>query len=197
METICLDDRFVLKQMSKMEIQSFVDLAPNYIVYLSGANRENRPTTLCKIVGAFRIVFKNAQTNAASKQDLLVMENLFYRRNVNRKFDLKGSERNRLVSATEAGLSDCVLLDENLIKSKLFSIRTVRRRLWVRLMHSFTWLNCSDLGEPVVRARPCAERTERGTEEWYSVPCLAAGHGLLAARWYRRWHQSAHRWHNR
>ena len=131
MQTICLDDRFVLKQMSKMEIQSFVDLAPNYIVYLSGANRENRPTTLCKIVGAFRIVFKNAQTNAASKQDLLVMENLFYRRNVNRKFDLKGSERNRLVSATEAGLSDCVLLDENLIKSKrfLFSIRTVRRRL--------------------------------------------------------------------
>ena len=99
MQTICLDDRFVLKQMSKMEIQSFVDLAPNYIVYLSGANRENRPTTHSKIVGAFRIVFKNAQTNAASKQDLLVMENLFYRRNVNRKFDLKGSTYKRKVSS--------------------------------------------------------------------------------------------------
>lgn len=112
-----LDDRFVLKQMSKMEIQSFVDLAPNYMSYTHRAQRENRPTAFCKIVGAFRIVFKNAQTNAASKQDLLVMENLFYKKNVTRKFDLKGSERNRLVSASEAGMSDCVLLDENFVQS--------------------------------------------------------------------------------
>ena len=47
------------------------------------------------------------------------MENLFYQRRVSRKFDLKGSERNRLVSASEAGFNnDCVLLDENFIKSK-------------------------------------------------------------------------------
>ena len=117
--TFCktLDDRFVLKQMSKMEIQSFVDLAPNYISYTQRALRENRPTAFCKIVGAFRIVFKNASTNVASKQDLLVMENLFYRRNVSRKFDLKGSERNRLASASEADVNDCVLLDENFMKS--------------------------------------------------------------------------------
>ena len=100
-----------------MEIQSFVDLAPNYISYTQRALRENRPTAFCKIVGAFRIVFKNASTNVASKQDLLVMENLFYRRNVSRKFDLKGSERNRLASASEADVNDCVLLDENFMKS--------------------------------------------------------------------------------
>ncbi len=100
-----------------MEIQSFVDLAPNYISYTHRAQRENRPTAFCKIVGAFRIVFKNAQTNAASKQDLLVMENLFYKRNVTKKFDLKGSERNRLVSASEAEMNDCVLLDENFVQS--------------------------------------------------------------------------------
>ncbi len=73
------DDRFVLKQMSKMEIQSFEDLGPNYVAYVTAALDENRPTTLCKIVGAFRIVFKNGHTGAASKQDLLVMENLFYK----------------------------------------------------------------------------------------------------------------------
>lgn len=100
-----------------MEIQSFVDLVPNYISYTHRAQRENRPTAFCKIVGAFRIVFKNAQTNVASKQDLLVMENLFYKKNVTRKFDLKGSERNRLVSASEAEMSDCVLLDENFVQS--------------------------------------------------------------------------------
>jgi len=116
--TFCktLDDRFVLKQMSKMEIQSFLDLAPNYIAYTLQANHENRPTAFCKVVGAFRIVFKNTQTNAASKQDLLVMENLFYNRNVTRKFDLKGSERNRFISAAEAEMTDCVLLDENFMK---------------------------------------------------------------------------------
>lgn len=105
-----------------MEIQSFVDLAPNYINYTLRAQRENRPTAFCKIVGAFRIVFKNAQTNVASKQDLLVMENLFYKKNVTRKFDLKGSERNRLVSASEAEMSDCVLLDENFVQSSYLNI---------------------------------------------------------------------------
>lgn len=106
--------------MSKMEIQSFVDLAPNYVSYTQRALKENRPTAFCKILGAYRIVFKNAQTNVASKQDLLVMENLFYNRSVTRKFDLKGSERNRLVSASEAEVNDCVLLDENFIKSNAF-----------------------------------------------------------------------------
>ena len=114
------DDRFVLKQMSKMEIQSFLDLAPNYMAYTLQANRENRPTAFCKIVGAFRIVFKNTQTNAASKQDLLVMENLFYNRNVKRKYDLKGSQRNRLISATEAEMNNCVLLDENFMNSTIY-----------------------------------------------------------------------------
>lgn len=109
--------------MSKMEIQSFIDLAPNYISYTQRAHRDNRPTAFCKILGAFRIVFKNAATNAASKQDLLVMENLFYQRKVSRKFDLKGSERNRLVSTSEAGTNnDCVLLDENFMKSN-FSLQ--------------------------------------------------------------------------
>lgn len=37
-----------------------------------------RPTALAKIVGAFRIGFRNNQTNNDLKQDLLVMENLFY-----------------------------------------------------------------------------------------------------------------------
>jgi len=103
-----------------MEIQSFLDLAPNYMAYTLQANRENRPTAFCKIVGAFRIVFKNTQTNAASKQDLLVMENLFYNRNVKRKYDLKGSQRNRLISATEAEMNNCVLLDENFMNSTIY-----------------------------------------------------------------------------
>ena len=41
-----------------------------------------RPSALAKIVGVYRIGFRNQQTNNAMKQDLLVVENLFYNRNI-------------------------------------------------------------------------------------------------------------------
>lgn len=31
------DDRFILKQMPKLEVQSFLDFAPNYFTYITGA----------------------------------------------------------------------------------------------------------------------------------------------------------------
>lgn len=164
--------------MSKMEIQSFVDLAPNYINYTLRALRENRPTSFCKIVGAFRIVFKNAQTNAASKQDLLVMENLFYKKNVTRKFDLKGSERNRLVSASEAGLNDCVLLDENFVQSRFYHIETFFLNFYYPPNHAFLFIY-SDMGEPTLRQKLFSERPEQSSKCGYSVSRLPTRDGLL------------------
>ena len=37
-------------------------------------------TVLAKILGVYRIGYRNSQTNATLKQDLLVIENLFYDR---------------------------------------------------------------------------------------------------------------------
>lgn len=113
-----LDDRFVIKQMSKFEIQSFLDFAPNYFEYMKTAFIEKKPTVLAKIVGVYRICFKNSQTNAGSKMDILIMENLFYERTISQKFDLKGSIRNRLANVTGKEQEDLVLLDENLVNSK-------------------------------------------------------------------------------
>ncbi|XP_055924397.1 1-phosphatidylinositol 3-phosphate 5-kinase-like [Argiope bruennichi] len=110
------DDRFILKQMPRLELQSFMDLAPAYFQYLNKSYLEQKPTLLAKIVGIFRIGFKNTTTNAATKMDLLVMENLFYNRNITRKYDLKGSIRNRLVNTNGDQEEDIVLLDENLLK---------------------------------------------------------------------------------
>lgn len=45
------------------------------------------------------------------------MENLFYNCDISNKFDLKGSDRNRLVDPTNQN-GEIVLLDENLIQSK-------------------------------------------------------------------------------
>ncbi|KAM7283540.1 putative FYVE finger-containing phosphoinositide kinase, fyv1 [Ixodes scapularis] len=111
------DDRFILKQMSRYEVQSFLEFAPLYFQYVSGACTDRQPTVLAKIVGVFRIGYKNSATNAASKLDLLVMENLFYKRNIAQKFDLKGSVRNRLVNTRSQTEGDVVLLDENLLKT--------------------------------------------------------------------------------
>lgn len=45
------------------------------------------------------------------------MENLFYECQITNKFDLKGSDRNRLVDPSNQN-GEIVLLDENLIQSK-------------------------------------------------------------------------------
>ncbi|CAB1328640.1 unnamed protein product, partial [Coregonus sp. 'balchen'] len=67
------DDRFILKQMPRLEVQSFLDFAPHYFTYITGAVQQ-------KILGVYRIGYKNSQNNSEKKLDLLVMENLFYGR---------------------------------------------------------------------------------------------------------------------
>ncbi|XP_038644610.1 1-phosphatidylinositol 3-phosphate 5-kinase isoform X7 [Scyliorhinus canicula] len=111
------DDRFILKQMPRLEVQSFLDFAPHYFNYITTAVQQKRPTALAKILGVYRIGYKNSQNNTEKKLDLLVMENLFYGRKMAQVFDLKGSLRNRNVK-TETGKETCdvVLLDENLLK---------------------------------------------------------------------------------
>ncbi|CAL9690735.1 unnamed protein product [Knipowitschia caucasica] len=111
------DDRFILKQMPRLEVQSFLDFAPHYFTYISGATQQTRPTALAKILGVYRIGYKNSQNNTEKKLDLLVIENLFYGRKMAQVFDLKGSLRNRNVK-TDSGKESCevVLLDENLLK---------------------------------------------------------------------------------
>ncbi|KAL8580115.1 hypothetical protein ACOMHN_061229 [Nucella lapillus] len=116
------DDRFIMKQMSSMEADSFEKFGPQYFHYITKASSEKNPTALAKILGVYRIGFRNAQTNTTLKQDLLVMENLFYNRKITQKFDLKGSMRNRLVNtAGKQAEEELVLLDENLLKTSVDS----------------------------------------------------------------------------
>ncbi|XP_074643443.1 1-phosphatidylinositol 3-phosphate 5-kinase-like isoform X3 [Tubulanus polymorphus] len=127
------DNRFVLKQMSRLEMQSFVEFAPHYFQYITKAYSDQQPTVLAKILGVYRVGYRNSQTASASKQDLLVIENLFYGRKVSQVFDLKGSMRNRLVNTAGKREEELVLLDENLLKL------TVDNPLYIR-PHSKTVL---------------------------------------------------------
>lgn len=64
----------------------------------------------------YRIVCKNFITGDECKQNVLVMENLFYGRRMGKIFDLKGSDRNRLARKDRS--SDAVLLDENFTRCR-------------------------------------------------------------------------------
>ncbi|KAK4513578.1 uncharacterized protein ATC70_005582 [Mucor velutinosus] len=108
------DDRLLMKQMSRYELDAFLGFAPAYFQYMSEAFFSELPTVLAKIFGFYSIGYKNSATGKSMRMDVLVMENLFYQRNVKKIFDLKGSMRNRHVQST--GKQDEVLLDENLVE---------------------------------------------------------------------------------
>ncbi len=71
------DNRFVLKEVSPIELEAFLESAPLYFEYLSNAIFHQVPTILGKIYGVYTVKFKNSSGKQWSK-DLIVMENLFY-----------------------------------------------------------------------------------------------------------------------
>lgn len=108
-----LDDRFVLKEMTSRDIGIFENFAPNYFDYINKCHQQNHPTLLAKIVGVYGVTIK--KKDFSQEKFMLVMENLFYECDIKNKFDLKGSERNRLVNPTNQS-GEIVLLDENLVQ---------------------------------------------------------------------------------
>lgn len=145
------DDRFVLKEMSKSEVQLFIDWAPNYFSYMERCCSTQQPTLLGKILGLYQIIFKNNTTNVTLRTNLLVMENLFYNRTVVQKFDLKGSVRNRLVNPNDQ-TGEIVLLDENLLKStrlilgfknKILRLLFSSSDLWISSVRFATFQSCA------------------------------------------------------
>lgn len=111
-----LDNRLVVKQMSRSEMHSFLQFGPSYFEYMSQALSTDVPSALCKILGVYQLSIKHMGPNVEkdTRIDLMVMENVFYGRKVNKIYDLKGSLRSRY--ADERGRPNAVLLDENLLQ---------------------------------------------------------------------------------
>lgn len=57
-----------------------------------------RPTVLCKIVGVYQIGVHNRETGKRIKEQVAVMQNIFYNKKITRVFDLKGSLRGRFTA---------------------------------------------------------------------------------------------------
>lgn len=114
------DDRFILKEMSKQDVGEFDkgEFAPKYFEYVNDCMDKEVPTLLAKIFGVYKVVIKKKES--VFEGAVLVIENLFCDRKIVNKYDLKGSERNRLVDiGATRQIEETVLLDENLIKGNL------------------------------------------------------------------------------
>ncbi|MCO5604997.1 hypothetical protein L7F22_059172 [Adiantum nelumboides] len=109
------DDRFVVKQVTRTELDSFVTFAPAYFKYISDALGTGSPTCLAKILGIYQVTVKHTKGGKELRMDLMIMENLLYGRQVTRVYDLKGSLRSRYNA--DATAKDAVLLDQNLLES--------------------------------------------------------------------------------
>ncbi|KAK8959982.1 putative 1-phosphatidylinositol-3-phosphate 5-kinase FAB1C [Platanthera guangdongensis] len=110
-----LDERFIIKQVTRTELDSFEDFAPEYFKYLTGSINSGSPTCLAKVLGIYQVTVKHLKGGREAKMDLMVMENLLYGRNVSRVYDLKGSLRARYNPDTTG--NNKVLLDLNLLET--------------------------------------------------------------------------------
>ncbi|KAL0424657.1 UNVERIFIED_CONTAM: putative 1-phosphatidylinositol-3-phosphate 5-kinase FAB1C [Sesamum radiatum] len=73
------DDRFIIKQVTKTELDSFEEFAPQYFKYLTDALSSGSPTCLAKVLGIYQVTVKHMKAGGKEvKMELMVMENLFY-----------------------------------------------------------------------------------------------------------------------
>ncbi|KAJ6820996.1 putative 1-phosphatidylinositol-3-phosphate 5-kinase FAB1B [Iris pallida] len=105
-----LDDRFILKQVSKTEIDSFLEFAPDYFRHISDSINSGSQTCLAKILGMYQV--RQNRAGKEVKVNLMVMENLLFGRNVVRTYDLKGALFSRYITDAD----EKVLLDENFVE---------------------------------------------------------------------------------
>ncbi|ERN02155.1 1-phosphatidylinositol-3-phosphate 5-kinase FAB1B [Amborella trichopoda] len=109
-----LDDRFIVKQVTKTELESFIKFAPEYFKYLSNSMTTGCPTSLAKILGIYQVTSKHPRGGKEVRMDLMIMENLTRGRKLTRLYDLKGSCRSRY--NPDSSGTNKVLLDQNLIE---------------------------------------------------------------------------------
>ena len=110
-----LDERFIIKQVTKTELESFILFGPEYFKYLSESISTGSPTCLAKILGIYQVATRTGKGGKEAKMEVLVMENLLFGRSVVRVYDLKGSTRSRYNS--DCNGANKVLLDQNLIEA--------------------------------------------------------------------------------
>lgn len=112
-----MDERFIIKQIKKTELDSFLKFAPDYFKHITMSLDTGSQTCLAKILGIYQV--RQNRSGKEIKVDLMVMENLLFGRNISRTYDLKGAVFSRYISDTND--SEKVLLDQNFVEDMCVS----------------------------------------------------------------------------
>ncbi|XP_006351186.1 putative 1-phosphatidylinositol-3-phosphate 5-kinase FAB1D isoform X1 [Solanum tuberosum] len=131
-----LDDRFIIKEIQRIEFESFLKFGPNYFEYMEQCYKKGNQTCLAKVLGIYQVIVRPTKSGKETRHDLMVMENLSFGRNITRQYDLKGALHARFNSA---GSTDGdVLLDQNFVNDMKIaplyvgtrSKRNLQRAVW-------------------------------------------------------------------
>lgn len=107
------DHKYVIKVVRHSEVKMFESMSDNYFEYMCRSFTQQQPTAMSKILGIYRIR-QRAGSEGVKQTYCILMENLMLGvdHDVARKYDLKGSERNRFVPGKLPGM---VALDTNFL----------------------------------------------------------------------------------
>ncbi|TKY51496.1 putative 1-phosphatidylinositol-3-phosphate 5-kinase FAB1D [Spatholobus suberectus] len=138
-----LDDRFIIKEIKKTELDSFLGFSSLYFKHMRESFESGSQTCLAKLLGIYQVTKRHVKSGKEVKCDLMVMENLTYNRNITRQYDLKGALYARYNSAAD-GAGD-VLLDQNFVNdmnsSPLYVSHKAKRVLQRAVWNDTSFLN--------------------------------------------------------
>ncbi|KAM6559593.1 hypothetical protein CsatA_028832 [Cannabis sativa] len=138
-----LDDRLIIKEIRKIEFESFMKFAEDYFKYMKASFEVGNQTCLAKVLGIYQVVERPNKGGKEVRHDLMVMENLTFGRNFTRQYDLKGALHARL--NTKSKDPGDVLLDQNFVNdmnsSPLYVSSTAKRLLIRAVWNDTAFLN--------------------------------------------------------
>lgn len=76
------DNMIIVKQVTKYELESFIKFGSSYFEFMSQRLFNCLPSVLAKIYGIYKIGYRNSTTGKSTKMAVVVMENLFYRKDI-------------------------------------------------------------------------------------------------------------------
>ncbi|RZC56207.1 hypothetical protein C5167_015064 [Papaver somniferum] len=120
------DERLIVKQIHKIEFDSFMECAPRYFGYISKCLSSSHHSCLAKILGIYKVTERQGERRKNRECLLIVMENILFGRNVVRSYDLKGTQFSRYTpnaDGREVGL-DGNYVEDNHISPLLLSINS-------------------------------------------------------------------------
>ncbi|MCD7469879.1 hypothetical protein HAX54_009289 [Datura stramonium] len=137
-----LDDRFIIKEIKSGEFESFMKFAPSYFDYMYQCIEKGNETCLAKILGIYQVMVR-PRRGKEMRHDLVVMENLSFRKNITQQYELKGTLQGRLSSADN--VAEGILQDQNFVNDMnvypIYVANSSNRKLQRAVWNDTTFLN--------------------------------------------------------